>query len=97
MWRKYNPTYIGFIKNERLEGYGLRIVHSEKKTMGLLLGFWLNGRIHGPGISISNTERLVGYFGSYEKKKIPAESEKIQSFEKTNSNHFLENIHIINK
>ena len=90
--RKHYPTYIGFIRNERLEGYGIRIVHSEQKTMGILMGFWINGRIHGPGILISETGRLVGYFGSYMQNE-QIDAEIIQSYEKTNNN-YLKNIHI---
>ena len=92
-WRRHYPTHIGFIRNERLEGFGLRIIHSKQKTMGLLIGRWENGWISGPGISISETGRLVGFFGSYKQNKFPTGSEKIQSYEKTNSN-YLDDIRI---
>ena len=93
-WRKHYPTLIGSIKDERLKGFGLRIVHSKQKTMGILIGSWVNGRISGPGISISKTGRLVGYFGSYKENDLAPDSEKIQSYEKTNSYFYLDKIKI---
>ena len=80
MWRKQKPTYIGVIEKKRLNGHGLRVTYSDEKTMGLHIGYWLNGRIYGPGISITENAILIGNFTNRKVEEINELSEPIQRF-----------------
>ena len=94
MWRKQKPTYIGVFEKKRLNGHGLRITYSDGKTIGLHLGYWLNRRINGLGISITENSILIGNFTKTEEEDVGQFPEPIQRLIKTDNKDYLGQINI---
>ena len=94
MWRKLKPTYIGLFQNKRLNGHGLRITYSDDKTMGLHIGYWLNGRIYGLGISITENSILIGNFTKIEEVDVLQLPEPIQIFKKIDNKNYLDQLNM---
>lgn len=90
MWKDLKPTFVGKFKNKRLHGHGLRITYSEKKTMGLLIGYWLNGRISGPGISITENSILIGNFPNLKAEDV----NQLQRFKMIDNKDYLRHINM---
>ena len=94
LWKMFKPTYIGLFKNKRLNGHGLRITYSDGKTMGLHIGYWLNGRIYGPGISITENSILIGNFTKIEEVDVLEFPEPIQIFKTIDNKNYLDQINM---